>query len=89
MSANDGGPAFPTVDANRDEDYGTRGMTLRDYYIAHAPAQEIEAITPDTIEACAAFIGIEAKDYKGGVHYIKCLAKSRVIWADAMLEARK
>jgi len=27
----DGGPAFPTVDANRTEDYGTYGMTLRQY----------------------------------------------------------
>jgi len=27
----DGGPAFPTVDANRAEDYGTYGMTLRQY----------------------------------------------------------
>ena len=29
-------PAFPTVDANRPEDYGTRGMTLRDYFAAKA-----------------------------------------------------
>lgn len=28
--------AFPTVDANRPEDYGTRGMTLRDYFAAKA-----------------------------------------------------
>ena len=33
---NDGGPAFPTVDANRSEDYGTYGMTLRDYFAAKA-----------------------------------------------------
>jgi hypothetical protein len=26
-------PAFPTVD-DRTEDYGTRGMTLRDYFAA-------------------------------------------------------
>ena len=32
----DGGPAFPTVDANRAEDYGTYGMTLRDYFAAKA-----------------------------------------------------
>lgn len=30
----DGGPAFPTVDANDAQDYGTRGMTLRDYFAA-------------------------------------------------------
>ncbi len=32
----DGGPADPTVDQNRAEDYGTRGMTLRDYFAAAA-----------------------------------------------------
>jgi hypothetical protein len=31
-----GGPAYPTVDANREEDYGTAGMTLRDYFAAKA-----------------------------------------------------
>ena len=36
MSKDNGGPAFPTVDANREEDYGTRGMTLRDYFAAMA-----------------------------------------------------
>ena len=34
MNKDTGGPAFPTVDANREEDYGTRGMTLRDYFAA-------------------------------------------------------
>lgn len=34
----DGGPAFPTVDANREADYGTHGMTLRDYFAAKAMA---------------------------------------------------
>lgn len=36
MSKDTGGPAFPTADANREEDYGTRGMTLRDYFAAKA-----------------------------------------------------
>lgn len=35
---NDGGPAFPTVDANRAEDYGTYGMTIRDYFAGKAMA---------------------------------------------------
>ncbi|MCQ9618352.1 hypothetical protein L1889_18095 [Paenalcaligenes niemegkensis] len=29
-------PAFPTVDANRAEDYGTYGLTMRDYFAAKA-----------------------------------------------------
>jgi hypothetical protein len=36
MSIRNGGPAFPTVDSNRAEDYGTYGMTLRDYFAAKA-----------------------------------------------------
>lgn len=34
----DGGPAYPTVDANRTADYGTYGMTLRDYFAGQALA---------------------------------------------------
>ena len=36
MIKDNSGPAFPTVDANRSEDYGTYGMTLRDYFAAKA-----------------------------------------------------
>ncbi|MGF7240675.1 hypothetical protein ABIC11_001088 [Pseudomonas oryzihabitans] len=36
MSIKTAEPAFPTVDANRAEDYGTYGMTLRDYFAAKA-----------------------------------------------------
>lgn len=36
-------PAFPTVD-DRTEDYGTRGMTLRDYFAAKA----MQGIVTDT-----------------------------------------
>ena len=35
-----GGPAFPVTDshhANGQIQYGTSGMTLRDYFAAHAP----------------------------------------------------
>jgi len=36
---NDGGPAFPTVDANRAEgEYGTMGMSLRDWFAGQALA---------------------------------------------------
>lgn len=36
MGKENGGTAFPTLDANREEDYGTRGMSLRDYFAAKA-----------------------------------------------------
>jgi hypothetical protein len=36
---NDGGPAFPVevYDFDKDEFVNERGMTLRDYFAAHAP----------------------------------------------------
>jgi hypothetical protein len=39
MKENDGGPAFPcTVDAFKDiPEHHSEGMTLRDYFAAHAP----------------------------------------------------
>lgn len=36
---NDGGPAFPRTQAGKGEDFdcGHEGMSLRDYFAAHAP----------------------------------------------------
>lgn len=33
---NDGGPAFPTTDSNKPHEYGTYGLSLRDYFAAKA-----------------------------------------------------
>lgn len=54
--SNDGGPAFPTTDANyREGDYGTMGMSLRDWFAAHAPPKPhnwgAQATTPASQEA--------------------------------------
>lgn len=55
---NTGGPAFPTVDANRAEDYGTYGLTMRDYFAAKAMQAGISAgwgleSDPDVVAECA------------------------------------
>lgn len=36
MLRKDGGHAFPTTDANHEYVHGSYGMTLRDYFAAHA-----------------------------------------------------
>ena len=84
MSREDGGPAFPIL-----QDSAYMGMTLRDYFLAHAPAQEIADLVPADINGCAKYIGIEPVAYKGNEHYILVLAKARGEWADAMLAERE
>lgn len=95
-----GGPAFPMVvteynpDSESMEATSPGGMTLRDYFIAHAPASEIETIIPVAIGDMLDFIGIRygpqaaLSTYRRAVHYPMALAKARLIWADAMLKAR-
>ena len=63
-------------------------MSLRDYFIAHAPAREIKIMEPIDIKACAEFLGIPVGEYRGEIHFWQVLAKLRCQWADAMLEER-
>ena len=91
---NDGGPAFPvaayTLDTSGKPMLMVKdGMTIRDYFIAHAPVQEIANLVPGTIGRCAAYIGIDAADYTMSYHYLLVLAKARGEWADAMLKERE
>ena len=73
----DGGPAFPTVDANRAEDYGTCGMTLRDYFAAK--------VMPSCYAEYCAYANAQgySEDWKMGV------ALASYAMADAMLKARE
>jgi len=93
MSKNDGGPAFPVPSAEDSaatlcaQGYG--GMTLRDYFIAHAPAQEISEIMPSDLKGCAAYLGISVERYKYPDSYLEIVAKLRAQWADAMLAERE
>lgn len=91
---NDGGSAFPykrQIRCNGEViDYVMEsGMTLRDYYIVHAPAAEIAEMVPATIKDCAFYIGVPCDRYDGVRDYVTVLAKARCAWADAMLKARE
>ena len=95
---NEGGPAFPvaayTLDTSGKPMLMVKdGMPLRDYFIAHAPAQEIANLVPISLKDCAAYLGIDAADYRRlyerRSHYLLVLAKARGEWADAMIEAGK
>ena len=78
-------PAFPCT----HPDFASFGMTLRDYYIVHAPAAEIAKMIPATVEDCAKYIGVRLSDCNWDLDYLKVLAKARGEWADAMLRARE
>ena len=72
----DGGPAFPHLPYSSDSrnwSDGSKGMSLRDYLATHAPASEIERIVKCNFSE----------------HYPMAVAKARMIWADAMLAARR
>ncbi len=89
-----GGPAFPVIHtivtqpgSFTQAPLGHEGMTLRDFYVSAAPAEEITDIVPQTAADAAKWLGVELYDYR--VHYPMALAKARGIWADAMIAARK
>ena len=84
MNKRGGGPAFPEVSTGPN--YTNGGMTLRDYFIAHAPAAEIEGMVPQDVGSCARYLGIPK--YENEKHYLLLLAKARCQWADAMLAER-
>ena len=98
---NDGGPAFPIATehvqfiadskgeptAKIARSLGTYpGMSLRDYFAAHAPSREIENIIPETGKEAGDWLGVEKFNWRE--HYPMAAAKARMIWADAMLAAR-
>ena len=88
MNEPDGGPAFPLPLGHMSAaDWGqSGGMTLRDYFIAHAPAAEIDGMVPVDVGSCAKYLGIDK--YENDKHYLLLIAKCRCQWADAMLAER-
>ena len=87
-----GGPAFPVADshhANGQIQYGSNGMTLRDYFAAHAP-KEMYDLEGWAACDCEEVLGLpEGVAYNWRKHYIPLLAKRSYEYADAMLKARK
>lgn len=79
--------AFPLVIPGHGvrSDEVTSGMTLRDYFAAHAPACVLE-LEGWTISECAADLGIGT--YKYREHYRLLISKLSYEYADAMLAER-
>ena len=78
---NDGGPAFPTENAMRTGPSSCRyeGMTMRDYFAAHAPI--------DVADANEAFYRTHGRSPRTS-EMLDTLAGLRSMYADAMLKAR-
>jgi hypothetical protein len=77
---NDGGPAFPVPDTyhpNGQVQFGSSGMSLRDYFAAHASEQDIEE-----------HLGGKISPKTG--RKMDCLSreKAKFAYADAMIKAR-
>lgn len=73
MSYNDGGPAFPTNSWGTSQ--GSSGMSLRDWFAAHAPEPTEEEID--------SYINRENPQ-----NFASVKARLRYQWADYMIEAR-
>lgn len=85
-----GGPAFPlplgTMNASEPEQSG--GMSLRDYFSAHAPQEELAI--PGTAQDCANRLGITVQEYaKDYGAWYRILAQEKYRYADAMLAERE
>lgn len=73
--------AFPTINQNSDIFSGAQqGMTLRDYFVAHAP------IT--MADATKALFDSGSKNEVTVMHAINMLVQMRSAYADAMLAER-
>lgn len=84
---NDGGPAFPFAIEDMDGSIITwKGMSRRDYFAAHLSIEDI--YVPSSVELCAAYIGVDAKNYKPEIHYNQVVCKARYAYADLMLKER-
>lgn len=96
----DGGPAFPVpistvlhnngaIHTRDSTEICLGGMSLRDYFAAHAPEEEIENTL--TAKEAARELGITAEEYlkDASGNYFRYVSQRRYRWADAMLAARK
>lgn len=86
----DGGPAFPVI---FEHDEGRcvseqEGMSLRDYFAAHAPLHDLKFASTKT---AAKFVGCEVPKTDEAVVVVamKAAAKASRIFADAMIEELK
>lgn len=99
MSAiNDGGPAFPSqTDTFRTPEGravgrpAESGMTLRDYFAAHAPEQTGDDDDPEWVSQRAAVpLPKNMTDQDAlRLFWARCESELRYAYADAMLKARE
>lgn len=82
----DGGPAFPRSASGYT--VSQDGMTLWDYFAAHAPDDIKEAI-PGTATNCSRELGIADTEYRYQEHYPILLAIASCRYADAMIAERR
>jgi hypothetical protein len=80
MSNKDGGPAFPVLDSNLED--GRQGMSLRDYFMAHAPINLFDAVL-----VCVFAEPMDWNDANRAT-VIAILAMMRGEYADAMIAER-
>lgn len=78
---NDGGPAFPVVRMPLDPEtvLNRQGMSLRDYFAAHASEEDILEHVPQTYGEC--------KDFKELNGFWPTRQWARYVHADRMLKA--
>ena len=94
MSHDNGGTAFPKQPIIHhpgagDMVYPQEGMTLHDYFMIHAPEEEIDALMGETAAQAAEYLGIPTEDYEYPRDYMKCLVKARSQWATAMIAEKR
>lgn len=83
MTTETGGSAFPTPDVyhpNGQVEFGTPGMTLLDWFAAHASDEDVESFMPHTIG--------EHREFKEKHGFPPSRQWARYQHADAMLKAR-
>lgn len=84
-----GGPVFPVPMVPWQAGFinvECTGMTLRDYFAAHAPHDALGL--PIKVEEAAARLGIPAANYRAEHHWHQVVAQARYVFADAMMKAR-
>jgi hypothetical protein len=79
-NVNDGGRAFPFAYETESTRHISYGMTLRDYFAAHASDADIDKFMPETI---GDRIRMEKEDGQK-----RTRQRARYLHADAMIEAR-
>ena len=88
-----GGPAFPQPGGDQEPHLGCEGMSLRDYFAAHAPLMVPADATATSAAQWAACAGIDAppvnqSQAEWSAFWNIVESRLRYIYADAMLAAR-